>query len=129
MHRTRLLTVLAVLLPVLAFAYVPRAMTIDGRLGHAVSEKMPGSWHDDVVKKQWGDYPFEARSRRWEGTGWFRLQLRSDGSVASVQVMQSTGYPMLDQSAIAAFQHWQYKPGKWKWVDEPMWFSLHGRRL
>jgi hypothetical protein len=37
--------------------------------------------------------------------------------------MQSTGTPLLDRSAVAAFQHWLFKPGKWKWVDEPMWFE------
>lgn len=127
--RKLLLLPLAVLFPVVALAYTPRAMTIDGRAGHALSERTPGSWHNDVLEHPWGDYPFEAKSKRWEGTGWFRLQLRPDGSVTNVQIMQSTGYSILDQSAIAAFQHWRFKPNKWKWVDEPMWFSLHGRRL
>jgi protein TonB len=116
-----------VLVPVVAFAYEPSAMSTDGRVLRT-TEKPPGPWHADVVKSQWGDYPFEARSRHREGTGWFRLELRPDGSVATVKVMQSTGTPMLDQSAIAAFQRWRFKPGKWKWVDEPMWFSMHGPR-
>jgi protein TonB len=81
-----------------------------------------------VVKHEWGDYPFEARSRHWQGIGWFRLQLRLDGSVADVKVMESTGHSMLDQSAIAAFHHWQFKPGKWRAVDEPMFFKMQRPR-
>jgi len=100
-------------------------MTIDGHILHTSATK-PGPWHSDVLKHDWGEYPFEARRTHREGTGWFRLQLRPDGSVAAVKVMQSTGTPTLDQSAAAAFYRWRFKPGKWKWLDEPLWFSLHG---
>jgi TonB family protein len=113
------------MLPLAASAYEPAAMSIDGRAFHT-SEKQPGPWHADLLKRQWGDYSYQARSRHYEGTGWFRLQLRPDGSVADVKVMRSTGASLLDDSAVAAFYHWRFKPGKWKWLDEPMWFSLHG---
>ena len=126
-HRALFLAALAVvaLLPSAGWAYEPTAMTTDGRVLQT-SAKKPGPWHADVLKHEWGEYPYQARRRRLEGTGWFRLQLRPDGSVADVKVMQSTGTSILDQSAVAAFFHWRFKPGKWKWVDEPMWFSVHG---
>lgn len=126
MRRALLVAViLSTFIPFAGFAYEPSAMRSDGHV-FRTSEKKPGPWHDDVVKHEWGDYPYEARSTHREGSGWFRLQLRPDGSVAKVRVMQSTSNPLLDQSAIAAFQRWRFKPGKWKWVDEPMWFSMHG---
>jgi TonB family protein len=115
----------AALLPSAGWAYEPTAMTTEGRVLQT-SAKKPGPWHADVLKHEWGEYPYQARSRRLEGTGWFRLQLRLDGSVADVKVMESTGASILDQSAVAAFFRWRFKPGKWKWVDEPMWFSVHG---
>jgi TonB family protein len=48
--------------------------------------------------------------------------------VADAKVVQSTGYSLLDQSAIAAFHRWTFKPGKWKIVDEPMFFTTQRPR-
>jgi TonB family protein len=101
----------AVEFPFAARAYEPTAVTADGRVMRT-SERKPGPWHADVVKQEFGDYPYLARSRHREGVGWFRLQLRPDGSVADVSVMQSTGDDILDRSAIAALHRWRFKPGK-----------------
>jgi protein TonB len=113
--------------PMAAQAYEPTAVTPDGRVMRT-SEQKPGPWHADVVKQEFGDYPYLARSRHREGIGWFRLQLRPDGSVGEVKVMQSTGDDILDRSALAAFHRWRFKAGKWKSVDEPMFFTLQRPR-
>src|ERR1700730_6264460 len=117
----------AVELSVAAEGYEPSAITIDGRVIRTSKQK-PGLWQADLLKREWGDYPYVARSRHLEGIGWFRLQLRPDVSVAEVRVMQSTGHDILNQSAVAAFHRWRFKPGKWKSVDEPMFFSLQRPR-
>ena len=109
------------------FAYEPTGITMDNRVVRT-TESRPGPWHFDAEKHEWGNYPFEARSRHEEGRGWFRLQIRPDGTVAEVRIMQSTGYAILDQSAVEAFHRWRFKPGKWKAVDEPMWFQLERPR-
>jgi TonB family protein len=113
------------ILPVAGWAYNPAAMTVDGRVFHTTPKK-PGRWNADILKHEWPGYPLDERRRHHEGTGWFRLELRPDGSILGVKVMQSTGYSVLDQSAIAALSRWRFKAGKWKWVDEPMWFSVQG---
>src|SRR5438046_9576833 len=51
-------------------------------------------------------YPYKARLEHWSGTGVFVLYIRPDGTVSSVGVAKSTGYPILDQAGIAAFQQW-----------------------
>jgi TonB family protein len=71
------------------------------------------------------DYPVGARGRGWEGTGLFRCSVRPDGAVSSVIVLQSTGYEILDQAAIAAFHRWHFKPGTVKAVRIPLSFSMH----
>jgi TonB family protein len=49
------------------------------------------------------EYPRAARKRHWTGAGVFACYIRSDGTVASVDVLRSTGHQMLDQAAITAF--------------------------
>ena len=38
-------------------------------------------------------------------------ELSDDGSVARVEVEDSTGAPLLDQTAINAYSKWRFKPG------------------
>ena len=77
-----------------------------------------------VVYAPQPDYPIGALRRRWEGTGFFRCNVRLDGAVSSV-IVQSTGYAILDQAGIAAFQRWRFKPGTVKAVKIPLRFSMH----
>jgi TonB family protein len=78
-----------------------------------------------VVYAPQPDYPIGARRRGWEGTGLFRCNVRPDGAVSSVIVLQSTGYAILDQAGIAAFQRWRFKSGTVKAVKIPLRFSMH----
>lgn len=75
------------------------------------------------------DYSFEARSHWLEGRGIFSLNIRPDGTVESVDVAKSTGHPELDQSAIAAFRQWRFKPSVVApKVKIPIEFTLAGLR-
>ncbi len=78
-----------------------------------------------VVYAPQPDYLIGARRRGWEGTAFFRCNVRPDGVVSSVIVLQSTGYAILDQAGIAAFQRWRFKPGAVKAVKIPLRFSMH----
>jgi protein TonB len=55
-------------------------------------------------------YPAAARRQGVEGTVSLYGIIRSDGSVANVQVIRSL-HRELDQSAVAAFQRWVFAPG------------------
>jgi hypothetical protein len=62
------------------------------------------------------------------GTGLYRqyIDLKT-GAVTNVAVVKSTGVATLDNSAMAAFGKWRYKPGKWKEIDLPVTFTMMSR--
>jgi TonB family protein len=58
-------------------------------------------------------FPSEVRSRRgvaWSGR--FRLSFNARGNVTNVQVVQSTGNNVLDQSALSTLRQWKSAPGQ-----------------
>jgi protein TonB len=55
-------------------------------------------------------YPKRAREMGWEGTVLLRVEVRTDGTVAEVKVEQTSGYTMLDQSAVVAARGWRFAP-------------------
>lgn len=73
------------------------------------------------------EYPLAARERHWTGAGVFACNIRPDGTVASVNAFQSTGYQMLDQAAITALRQWRFPPGDAKLVKVPLSFWMNGR--
>jgi TonB family protein len=61
-------------------------------------------------------FPSEVRSR--PGTAWtgrFRLNFNARGNVTNIQIIQSTGNNVLDQSALSTLQQWKSAPGQ-EWV-------------
>jgi TonB family protein len=88
-----------------------------------------GPWMLDRIKAVQPGYPVEARARHNQGTGVFRITLDvNTGSVTSVVVVRSTGFSILDDSAITAIRLWRWRPGKWKEVEIPVAFTLGSRR-
>jgi len=55
-------------------------------------------------------YPKRAREMGWEGTVLLRVEVRTDGSVAEVKIEQTSGYTMLDQSAVVTARGWRFAP-------------------
>src|SRR5205809_7955287 len=77
-----------------------------------------------VVYSPEPEYPIGATTRGWQGSGLFLCRLRSDGTVSSVTVLQSTGHDILDRAGVSAFQRWRFKPGSLKAVKIPVNFSM-----
>jgi TonB family protein len=75
------------------------------------------------------EYPLAARKQHWTGAGLFLCNLRADGTVGSVNVLQSTGHQMLDQAAITALRQWRFQPGDMKAIKIPIDFWLNGSRV
>jgi len=64
-------------------------------------------------------YPPEARSIRIgpnRGSGKFRVTFGLDGTVKNVQVVESTGQPILDRAAIDGLRAWRAEPGQSDWT-------------
>lgn len=74
-------------------------------------------------------YPYAARQQHCAGIGIFVLYVRPDGAVSSVEVAQSTGYSILDQSRIEAFRQWRFRPGIVKSVKIPVTWGSKGVRF
>ena len=56
-------------------------------------------------------YPALARVAAHQGTVVLQIVISAEGSVASANVIQSSGFPELDQAAVAwVVAHWKYKP-------------------
>ena len=65
----------------------------------------------DMLSCPTPEYPVEARARHLSGRGVFELEvLPETGEVSSVTVVSSTGYPILDHSAIKALRRWRFRP-------------------
>jgi TonB family protein len=80
---------------------------------------------DDPIAKASPEYPEKEKEQRHAGSGLYRLTVDlATGSVTKVRVIQSTGYSLLDQAAIASFQRWRWKPGEWREVDMPVTFTF-----
>ena len=73
-------------------------------------------------------YPFAARVHHWTGAGIFACNLRPDGTVASVDVVRSTGHDVLDDAATSALRRWKFSPGGSHVVRVPLSFTIGGMR-
>jgi len=75
-------------------------------------------------------YPSEARKRGYEGEVLLRVEVLSNGQVGEIEVKRSSGYKLLDQSAIYAVKQWRFIPATKDgeaidlWVNIPIKFQL-----
>jgi TonB family protein len=72
-------------------------------------------------------YPYEARARRIAGAGVAVLAIDPNtGVVKKAEMATSTGNPILDNAALAAFRQWEFKPGTVSKVKIPIRFTMRG---
>ncbi len=79
-------------------------------------------------------YPLMARENGWEGLAVLRVLVEKDGKPARVLVERSSGYGVLDESALNTVKKWQFSPS-WmgnmtftSWVKVPIRFVLEKNR-
>ncbi|MBP8980223.1 MAG: energy transducer TonB [Syntrophobacterales bacterium] len=76
-------------------------------------------------------YPRLARLRGHEGVVLLTVEVLPDGKVGRLQIKSSSGYTLLDQSALDSIKKWSFEPGRKMgvpvamWVDVPIRFRLH----
>ena len=76
-------------------------------------------------------YPEIARVRGYEGIVLLFAEILPDGRVGNMKIRKSSGYAILDQSAIEAVKPWKFEPAKRSgnpftvWVELPIKFILH----
>jgi len=57
-------------------------------------------------------YPARARRMGWQGEVVCVLSIGADGSVLDVRVERSSGYALLDESALDALRKWRFRPAE-----------------
>ncbi|MBX7058437.1 MAG: energy transducer TonB [Leptospirales bacterium] len=72
------------------------------------------------------EYPEVARRMGLEGEALVELQIDEAGSVANVQLLQSSGAPMLDRAALAGVRQWRFSSGHAETLRTPIRFRLTG---
>lgn len=76
-------------------------------------------------------YPAMSRKAQESGTVLLRVFVGSDGHVRHLEVKTSSGFPRLDEAALAAVKRWVFQPGRQgpnavdAWVLVPITFSLN----
>lgn len=76
-------------------------------------------------------YPMLARRKGYEGTILLRVFVLESGGVGKVKLEKSSGYDILDESALKAVKEWVFIPGKKNgqpipsWVTVPIKFQLN----
>jgi protein TonB len=75
-------------------------------------------------------YPQEAREKGYEGEVILRVEVLPNGRVGQIEVKNSSGYELLDRSALTAVKQWRFIPAKKGetpislWVNIPVKFQL-----
>jgi len=69
-------------------------------------------------------YPQEARKKGYQGEVLLRVEVLSNGQVGQVEVKRSSGYEVLDQSALTTVKRWKFIPGRKGEIAIPVWVNI-----
>jgi TonB family protein len=69
-------------------------------------------------------YPREAKNKSYEGEVLLRVEVLSNGRVGQIEVKKSSGYGVLDQSALTAVKEWKFIPAMKGDVPIPIWVTI-----
>jgi len=76
------------------------------------------------------EYPRVARRRRYQGTTLLEVLVGTTGKVNDIMVLKSSGYDILDRTAVTSVKSWLFEPGTRgderveMWVRVPIRFEL-----
>jgi len=65
----------------------------------------------DYIQNSPPPYPELAKQMHQEGIVMLSVDVDKEGDPVSVEIIQSSGFRMLDQSALKAVRHWKFQPG------------------
>jgi TonB family protein len=86
-----------------------------------------------LLDRLWGlapYYPIEEGRQRHQGRGLVRMTIDlTTGYVTKATMVTSTGFPVLDRTAMAAFMTWRWRAGTWREIDLPVAFRLNSQYI
>ncbi|HLI21725.1 MAG TPA: energy transducer TonB, partial [Stellaceae bacterium] len=81
--------------------------------------------HLDLAHSSQPDYPPEARRLGKQGSLILQVLVEADGRVSDSKLVQSSGFPVLDQAALAGVKtNYRFVPGTVGGTPQPMWFTF-----
>jgi TonB family protein len=83
-----------------------------------------GELHPRYVENPKPVYPLEAREKGYQGEVLLRVEVLSNGQVGQVEVKRSSGYEVLDESALTAVKQWKFIPARRGEVPIPVWVNI-----
>jgi protein TonB len=75
--------------------------------GGAITEAKP-----NYLRNPAPSYPYEAREKGWEGVVILRVSVDKRGYPKKIEKEQSSGYEVLDLSALKAIKSWRFRPAQ-----------------
>lgn len=69
-------------------------------------------------------YPALARRMGYQGTVELEVLVSGSGMVEELRIATSSGYPVLDKSALEAVRRWRFEPGTRDAVKQPIWVKI-----
>ncbi len=89
--------------------------SINGKFGRGVSGTEKGQGMLRATPLGYGEnppmpYPHSARRRGWEGEVLLRVEVSTSGKVISAHIEASSGYGILDETALQAVSNWRFRP-------------------
>ena len=69
-------------------------------------------------------YPQEAKQRGYQGEVTLRVEVLASGQVGQIEIRRSSGYEILDRSALAAVKQWQFVSAKRGKESIPLWVNI-----
>jgi TonB family protein len=69
-------------------------------------------------------YPLEARNKGYQGKVLLKVEVLPDGRVGEIELKESSGYEVLDQSALATVKKWRFIPARKGKVAIPCWVNV-----
>ena len=92
------------------FTFVIALVALSLTTSWAQSQPLPTSEKILATYAPKWDIPKQALAKHLTGTGVCLLHIRSDGTVARAEMIQSTGQPILDKATIDGFSKWRFIP-------------------
>lgn len=69
-------------------------------------------------------YPQEARERGYEGEVVLKVEVLISGRVGQIEIKKSSGYEVLDRSALTTVRQWRFIPAKKDETPIPLWVNI-----
>jgi len=69
-------------------------------------------------------YPQEAREKGHQGEVVLRVEVLANGQVGQIEIKKSSGYELLDYSALTTVKQWRFIPAKKGEASIPLWVNI-----